>query len=185
MVLVNCSAALRSRMFAPVAATAAALSTPSLSCSFGACRSCFTADGHRVGMMGNHGALTTVRHQKSMANSASSVVSASFGGLGVPQTNLRLQGLGRNAHLLALCKHQLSIAALLRLLQAQGVALSPWFSVPGFVADMICIDVLHAIDLGVSQEILGSILFEVSAVRTRRKWCSSIRRPVRKAQTAL
>ena len=38
--------------------------------------------------------------------------------------------------------------------------MSPLFSCPGFSADFICIDVLHALDLGVTQEVLGSIFWE-------------------------
>ena len=101
------------------------------------------------------------------------------GGLGVPQPTLRLQGLGRSAHLLALYGQQvrhavlglLSLSALAQA-SAEHCCLASALagprrctvvlvSVPGFVADMIC---MHAIDLGVSQEILGSILFQCLGV---------------------
>ena len=48
----------------------------------------------------------------------------------------------------------------MQLLRSQGIDLSPLFSCPSFSADFICIDVLHALDLGVTQEVLGSIFWE-------------------------
>ena len=38
--------------------------------------------------------------------------------------------------------------------------MSPVFAVPGFVFYMICIDMLHAVDLGIAQEIVGNIFWE-------------------------
>ena len=53
---------------------------------------------------------------------------------------------------------------LMAALRREGIKLSPLFSVPGFIADFICIDVLHALDLGVTQEVIGNVLFECSGV---------------------
>lgn len=41
-----------------------------------------------------------------------------------------------------------------------GHQLSPLFSIPGFGVKNICIDVLHALDLGLSQDIVGNVLYE-------------------------
>lgn len=38
--------------------------------------------------------------------------------------------------------------------------MSPLVSAPGFKVELIVIDVLHALDLGVTQEVLGSVLYE-------------------------
>ena len=59
---------------------------------------------------------------------------------------------------------RLTSAGLVRLLRSQGQAVNPLFSAPGFTAELICIDVLHACDLGVTQEVLGSIFFEALGV---------------------
>ena len=53
---------------------------------------------------------------------------------------------------------------LMAALRREGVKLSPLFSVPGFIADFICIDVFHALDLGVTQEVIGNVLFECLGV---------------------
>ena len=45
-------------------------------------------------------------------------------------------------------------------MRAWDVAPSPMFSLPGFELEMICIDVLHALDLGFSQLVLGNIIWE-------------------------
>ena len=45
-------------------------------------------------------------------------------------------------------------------LQAQGVSINPLFTAPGFTIDDVCIGRLHAMDLGVSQEISGNIFWE-------------------------
>ena len=42
---------------------------------------------------------------------------------------------------------------------ANGVATSALFGIPGFDLDMIVVDVLHALDLGVSQEAIGNLFF--------------------------
>ncbi len=46
------------------------------------------------------------------------------------------------------------------LVKENNAAISPLFSVPGFHIDYICIDVLHCLDLGVTQDIVGNIFFE-------------------------
>ena len=45
-------------------------------------------------------------------------------------------------------------------LRAQGHALSPLFSAPGFEVFMIVLDWLHVVDLGISQDLLGSLFAE-------------------------
>ena len=52
----------------------------------------------------------------------------------------------------------------------EGVEPSPLFSCPGFTIEMICIGALHCLDAGVTQDILGNILWE--AVR----WLSGLGR---------
>ena len=42
-------------------------------------------------------------------------------------------------------------------LRKNKIAVSPLFSVPGFVLSMIAIDVLHTLDLGISQDALGNL----------------------------
>ena len=41
-----------------------------------------------------------------------------------------------------------------------GKTISPFFGCPGFALECICIGALHAMDLGVSQDILGNIFWE-------------------------
>ena len=43
---------------------------------------------------------------------------------------------------------------------SQGVSPSPIFNSPGFQLSWVCIDMLHALDLGVSQKILGNVFEE-------------------------
>ena len=45
-------------------------------------------------------------------------------------------------------------------MRAMGVAPSPIFNLPGFKLDHICIDVLHALDLGFTQVVLANIIWE-------------------------
>ena len=45
-------------------------------------------------------------------------------------------------------------------MRLNGIKLSPLFSFPGFVFSMITIDVLHCLDLGVSQVVLKNIFYE-------------------------
>ena len=45
-------------------------------------------------------------------------------------------------------------------LLAQGLVPSPLVNCPGFTYLLVAIDVLHALDLGLSQEVLGSLFFE-------------------------
>ena len=37
---------------------------------------------------------------------------------------------------------------------------SPLFTCPGFTVDMVCIRIMHCVDLGVTQEVLGNIFSE-------------------------
>jgi hypothetical protein len=49
------------------------------------------------------------------------------------------------------------------LFMAQRLAIStvsPLFSCPGFTLDKVCIGVMHCVDLGVTQEVLGNIFSE-------------------------
>jgi hypothetical protein len=41
-----------------------------------------------------------------------------------------------------------------------GSTVSPLFSCPGFTLDKVCIGVMHCVDLGVTQEVLGIIFSE-------------------------
>jgi hypothetical protein len=41
-----------------------------------------------------------------------------------------------------------------------GSTVSPLFSCPGFTLDKVCIGVMHCVDLGVTQEVLGNIFSE-------------------------
>ena len=47
-----------------------------------------------------------------------------------------------------------------KLVKEHGFEMSPLFAIPGFHFLMICIDVLHAVDLGVAQEIVGNVFYE-------------------------
>ena len=47
-----------------------------------------------------------------------------------------------------------------RVFREQGLSPSGIFSLPGMSLDFVCIDVLHALDLGVSQEAIGNCLWE-------------------------
>ena len=75
-------------------------------------------------------------------------------------------------------KFRLTTAGLMSQLRALGVELSPLFSCPGFIADYICIDVLHALDLGVTQELLGNVFFEALGIyavgRTEQLKCGNL-----------
>ena len=44
--------------------------------------------------------------------------------------------------------------------RAQGIDPCPLFSLPGFVLEMVAIDVLHALDLGFSQNVIANVLWE-------------------------
>ena len=57
-------------------------------------------------------------------------------------------------------KHRCSQREFARLIQQNGQSMSPLFSLPGFTMLFICIDVLHALDLGMAQEIIGNIFWE-------------------------
>ena len=43
---------------------------------------------------------------------------------------------------------------------SSGKEMSPLFEIPGFSLKLICIDVLHALDLGFTQEAMGNVLYE-------------------------
>ena len=49
---------------------------------------------------------------------------------------------------------------LIRWMTSQGITPSPLFQAPGFTLLMVAIDVLHALDLGVTQDMLGNLLWE-------------------------
>lgn len=45
-------------------------------------------------------------------------------------------------------------------MSTNGITPSPLFQAPGFTLLMVAIDVLHALDLGVTQDMLGNLLWE-------------------------
>ena len=45
----------------------------------------------------------------------------------------------------------------------QGISVNPLFSLPGFSAELICIDVLHSMDLGTTQDAIGNLFFDLVA----------------------
>ena len=49
---------------------------------------------------------------------------------------------------------------LIRWMTNNGITPSPLFQAPGFTLLMVAIDVLHALDLGVTQDMLGNLLWE-------------------------
>ena len=51
-------------------------------------------------------------------------------------------------------------ASMMNMIRLSGVVLSVLFSIPGFEISMIMVDVLHTLDLGVSQDILGNVFWE-------------------------
>ena len=53
-----------------------------------------------------------------------------------------------------------SSAAFWAQFRAQGLTPSPLFSLPGFSLEMVAIDLLHAGDLGVTQDLLGNVCWE-------------------------
>ncbi len=52
-------------------------------------------------------------------------------------------------------------AAFVADMRAKGIDLSPLLSLPGFVLEYLIIDVLHCMDLGVSQDVSGSLMYEL------------------------
>ena len=46
------------------------------------------------------------------------------------------------------------------MMRAQGIQPCPIFDLPGVGLDIICIDVLHCLDLGFTQDVLGNIFLE-------------------------
>ena len=61
-------------------------------------------------------------------------------------------------------KNRLTPVAFFAKLRAQGLDPSPLFSAIGFTLLMVMIDVLHCMDLGCSQDILGNIFWEAMPV---------------------
>lgn len=53
--------------------------------------------------------------------------------------------------------HRLTTYAFMQLMRANGISNSVLFDAPGFILSMIMVDVLHCLDLGVSQEALGNL----------------------------
>ena len=49
------------------------------------------------------------------------------------------------------------------MMRDQGIPPCPIFDLPGVGLEVICIDVLHALDLGFTQDVLGNILWEYLA----------------------
>ena len=45
----------------------------------------------------------------------------------------------------------------------QGISVNPLFSMPGFSAELMCIDVLHSMDLGTTQDAIGNVFFDLVA----------------------
>ena len=43
----------------------------------------------------------------------------------------------------------------------QGISVNPLFSLPGFSVELICIDVLHSMDLGTTQDAIGNLFFDL------------------------
>ena len=43
--------------------------------------------------------------------------------------------------------------------RSNGIVLSVLFSIPGFILSMVATDHLHTLDLGVTQEALGNLIF--------------------------
>eukprot|EP00969_Alexandrium_andersonii_P250646 11078119-Alexandrium_andersonii.AAC.1 len=56
-----------------------------------------------------------------------------------------------------------------------GVQPSPLFSIPGFTLDMVVIDVLHCMDLGCSQDMLGNVFWEGLSLYTARNRSEQIK----------
>ena len=56
--------------------------------------------------------------------------------------------------------HRCSSAEFFQRQRQQGIDPSPLFGLPGFLLIMVCIDVLHALDLGVTQDLLGNLFWE-------------------------
>ena len=70
---------------------------------------------------------------------------------------------------------RMNAATFFRRQRKAGITPSPLFSAPGFVLAMVCIGVLHCCDLGVTQEIIGNVMWEalealfVASNREKRK----------------
>lgn len=59
---------------------------------------------------------------------------------------------------------RLTPAAFFAKMRAQGISPSPLFNAIGFTLAMVVIDVLHCMDLGCSQDILGNIMWEAMPI---------------------
>ena len=61
-------------------------------------------------------------------------------------------------------KHRLTPLQFFAKMRAQGITPSPLFSAIGFTLFMVMIDVLHCMDLGCTQDILGNIMWEAMPI---------------------
>ena len=55
----------------------------------------------------------------------------------------------------------------------QGINVNPLLSLPGFSAELICIDVLHSMDLGTTQDAIGNVFFDLVAGQGGTQVCVS------------
>ena len=55
----------------------------------------------------------------------------------------------------------------------QGINVNPLFSLLGFSAELICIDVLHSMDLGTTQDAIGNVFFDLVAGQGGTQVCVS------------
>ena len=53
-----------------------------------------------------------------------------------------------------------------RFLKESNIVISPILFSPGFILDYLCIDVLHALDLGVALDALGHFIWELVTSKT-------------------
>ena len=49
----------------------------------------------------------------------------------------------------------------------QGIMPSPLFNCPNFQLNMVCVDILHTLDLGVSQDCLGNLFYTPAKTSSR------------------
>ena len=57
-------------------------------------------------------------------------------------------------------RQRYNMAAFAAVIGSSGVAMSSLLKCPGFMYFMVMVDVLHTLDLGVTQEVLGNVFFE-------------------------
>ena len=82
-------------------------------------------------------------------------------------------------------KQRHTTASILKILKESGVALCVLFTVPAFTISMIMIDLLHTLDLGVSQDILGNLFHEALGTnvlegRSKKDSCVSLLNKIKK-----